>query len=589
MKTRWTPDEPIPHPEYPRPQLERELWMNLNGWWEYAIRPDADSEPGEYDGVIRVPFPLESELSGVQRPLKPDQTLWYRRVFSIPSSLGDQQILLHFGAVDFECQIWINGCEKGAHQGGYLPFSFDITSAIKPGENEIVVAVKDSTDQGLQERGKQVLDPKGIWYTAISGIWQTVWLEPVPKFYIENIRVTPDVDMNEIQVEIFLSDRDAAADLNCEIRLRDGMRIVDVIEIRSDQTAYLKVSHPVLWSPENPHLYDLEISLKQGDIVLDQVESYTAMRKFDLRRDDDGHLRFALNNQPLFLYGPLDQGYFPDGLYTAPNEAAMIFDIKAAKELGCNMIRKHVKVEPARWYYHCDRLGMIVWQDMPNGGIPDQPLQATLSMILGHPRSDCHRLKRFGRTDPEGRAFYEEQLKQMIDELYHFACIGVWVPFNESWGQFHANEIAAWVKGYDPSRLVDHASGWFDQGGGDFISKHVYVKKLKAPKRRKLRDRAFVISEFGGYSLQIKDHVWDADRKFGYKFLPDQESLTKAYIALIDEQMLPLIPKGLAAAIYTQTTDVEIEVNGFLTYDREEEKMDFEEIKAVHKGLKLTR
>ncbi len=589
MRTRWHPDEPIPHPEYPRPQLKREMWMNLNGWWEYAIRPDSEAQPGEYDGVIRVPFPVESELSGVQVSLKPDQVLWYRRIFTVPSLLEDQQILIHFGAVDFECQVWINGQDMGSHQGGYLPFSFNITPTLLPGENEIVVAVEDPTDQGLQERGKQVLDPMGIWYTAISGIWQTVWLEPVPRSYIANIRVTPDVDTGEIQVEVVLSDPVEAADMTVDILLCDGSRIVEVMTIQADQVAYLKVPHPILWSPENPHLYDLEISLKQGETVVDHVKSYAALRKFHLLRDEDGYLRFALNNKPLFLYGPLDQGYFPDGLYTAPNETAMLFDIQAAKALGCNMIRKHVKVEPARWYYHCDRLGMIVWQDMPNGGVPDQPWQATLSMLLGYRRSDRHRLKRFGRTDPTNRELYRAHLKEMIDWLYHFACIAVWVPFNESWGQFHAKEIADWVKAYDPTRLVDHASGWFDQGGGDFISNHVYVKKLKAPGKRQLRDRAFVFSEFGGYSLQIKDHLWDADKKFGYKFLPNTKDLTAAYINLLEEQLLPLIPKGLAAAIYTQTTDVEIEVNGYLTYDRAVEKMDFDEIKKVQGRLRLSR
>jgi beta-galactosidase/beta-glucuronidase len=545
------------------------------------------AQPTAYDGKILVPFPVESDLSGVQSSLEPDQTLWYHRTFLLPSSWANDQVLLHFGAVDFECRVWVNGREVGTHRGGYCAFSYNITQSLVEGENEIVVSVSDPTDSALQERGKQVLSPKGIWYTAVSGIWQTVWLEPVPECFIRNIRITPDVDESEFRIEVDISTLNHESGTEVEIWLRDQSQTVDKIICLVDQEAYLKVSDPNLWSPENPHLYDLEIALLQGGRTIDQVTTYAAMRKFHLMRDTQGYLRFALNNQPLFLYGPLDQGYFPDGLYTSPNEEAMLFDIQTAKDLGCDMIRKHVKVEPARWYAHCDRLGIIVWQDMPNGGLPDQPLQATFSMLFGYPRSDWRRLGRFGRSDPANRELFTEQLKDMIGQLYHFPCIAVWVPFNESWGQFDAKRIAKWVKDLDPSRLVDHASGWFDQGGGDFISKHVYVKKIKSPNKRHLRDRAFVISEFGGYSMQIEDHVWDADKKFGYKFFQDHKSLTSAYVDLLEEQLVPLIPRGLAAAIYTQTTDVEIEVNGFLTYDRAVEKMDFDEIKEVHGRLKL--
>jgi beta-galactosidase/beta-glucuronidase len=349
--------------------------------------------------------------------------------------------------------------------------------------------------------------------------------------------------------------------------------------------ARLKLDQPKYWSPDSPFLYDIAVDLVENGEQVDHVESYAALRKYSLVRDESGYLRFAVNDKPIFLYGPLDQGYFPDGLYTPPSDAAMLFDIEFTKQLGFNMIRKHVKVEPARWYAHCDRLGMIVWQDMPNGGLPDHPWQATLSIALGYKRSDRCGLKRFGRSASENRAFFEEQLEEMIHHLYHFPCIAVWVPFNESWGQFQANRVSNRVKQLDPTRLVDHASGWFDQGGGDFVSKHVYVKKLQAPSKRKLRDRAFVISEFGGYSLQVPGHVWNAAEKFGYQFYEDSEALTGAYLALIEEQLIPLIPKGLAAAIYTQTTDVEIEVNGFLTYDRAVEKMDMGKLKEVHQKL----
>ncbi len=585
MKTPWQPDKPLPYPQYPRPQLRRERWLNLNGLWDYAIQPAGDPEPIHWDGEILVPFPVESQLSGVQKPLQPDETLWYRRCFSVPKDWNRQRILLHFGAVDFACQVWVNEQNIGSHKGGYLPFSFEINQALQPGENELIMAVTDPTDAGLQERGKQVLNPEGIWYTAVSGIWQTVWLEPVPRVYINDLKITPHVDENAVSIQVEVSSEVGGGECDCEIILTDQNKQVASAFSKAGEVAKLILESPKLWSPQSPHLYDLHIRLLDQDQILDEVWSYTALRKFSLVRDEQGYLRFALNNRPLFLYGPLDQGYFPDGLYTPPNEAAMLFDIQFTKEIGCNMIRKHVKVEPARWYYHCDRLGMIVWQDMPNGGVPYTPPQATLSMVSGLRCPDRRGLESFGRADLDNRALFKEQLQGMMAYLDHFACIAVWVPFNESWGQFHAKEIADWVKTLDPSRLVDHASGWFDQGGGDFDSKHIYVKKLKAP--RPERQRAYVISEFGGYSLQISEHLWDAESKFGYRFYETRGDLTQGYLALLEEQLLPLIPKGLAAAIYTQTTDVETEVNGYLTYDRQVEKMDLEVIKQAHQKLKL--
>jgi len=342
------------------------------------------------------------------------------------------------------------------------------------------------------------------------------------------------------------------------------------------------VPHPRVWTPDDPYLYDLKVQLIRDGRVVDEVGSYFAMRKFGLVKDGKGHQRFALNDQPLFLYGPLDQGYFPDGLYTSPSEEAMLFDIEYTKQIGCNMIRKHIKVEPLRWYYHCDRLGMIVWQDMPNGGLIDGEVVAALSLILGFHRNDKHRLNRFGRDDVENRARYRSELQGMIDHLYNAACIAVWVPFNESWGQFQSAAVAKWVKEYDPTRLVDHASGWFDQGAGDFQSKHIYFKKLKRPKRD---HRAFVISEFGGYSLKVAEHLWDENKKFGYRLYETSEALTEAYLSLLEKELKPLILQGLTAAVYTQTTDVEIEINGYLTYDRKVEKMDAEKLRQAHAGL----
>lgn len=584
LRTPWSPAEPVPLPEYPRPQMARDAstWTNLNGRWEYAILPLDRTAPEQYDGKILVPYAVELLLSGVQKQLLPDQRLWYRRTFANPVSGGDKRLLLHFGAVDYQCTIWVNGQQVGEHTGGYLPFTIDITPALIEGENELVVSVWDPTDRDLQQRGKQVLHPKGIWYTAVSGIWQTVWLEVVPTVSIESLRITPDLEEDSLVVEVRLRN----------LINGDGFRIAAVACSEGAIVASesgpvggplrIPIPNPVLWTPSNPYLYDLRVQLLQQGQVVDEVSSYFAMRSFALKPDSTGHPRFTLNGTPLFLYGPLDQGYFPDGLYTPPSEAAMVFDIEYTRRIGCNMIRKHVKIEPLRWYYHCDRLGLIVCQDLPNGGQIDGDVVAVLSLMFGFHRNDTRRLGRFGRADERNRAEYKTDLQGMIEHLYNAPCIAIWVPFNESWGQFQANEIAKWVRRLDPTRLVDQASGWFDQGGGDFQSKHSYVVKLKRPKPD---NRGFILSEFGGYSLKIHDHVWDEEKKFGYRFYSSPEALTKAYLSLLENELMPLISKGLAAAVYTQTTDVEIEINGFLTYDRKVEKLDAQAIRPAHLAL----
>jgi len=562
--------------------MQRPDWMNLNGTWEYAILPIPAPAPREFQGNILVPFPVESLLSGVQKPLRPDERLWYRRSFTIPAGWQGQRILLHFGAVDYACEVWINGISAGIHTGGYLPFTLDITGFLQSGENILLVGVTDPTDSGLQERGKQVLNPKSIWYTAVSGIWQTVWLEPVPQINIASLRLTPDLGLEHLAIRVLVNCN--SDDCTVIASTVDASGRMISCRANAGQELRLQVPDPRPWSPDDPYLYPLTITLEKDGHALDRVESYFAMRKFSLLPDSQGRMRVALNDHPIFLYGPLDQGYFPDGLYTAPSEEAMLFDIQYTKELGCNLIRKHVKVEPARWYAACDRLGMIVMQDMPNGGVPASDIVAFLAIITGLRRSDRRGLHRFGRHAARNREQLRTELQDMIDHLYNFACIAAWVPFNESWGQFHANEVSEWVNSRDSTRLVDHASGWFDQGGGDFISKHVYFKKLPRNLKPDVR-RAAIISEFGGYSLKTPGHMCNETKKYGYRYYNTREELTEAYLHLLQDELEPLIRNGLSSAVYTQTTDVEIEINGYLTYDRKVEKMDAGKLKQAHTRL----
>jgi beta-galactosidase/beta-glucuronidase len=582
LHTRWAkemdPENPLP--EYPRPQMVRDSWINLNGLWQYAVTPKEQEKVPLYDGKILVPFPIESSLSGVQQPLLPNQRLWYQRNFFIPEDWQGQRILLHFGAVDWETTVWCNGTQLGIHQGGYDPFSFELTDLVNIGqENELVVAVWDPTDAGRQERGKQVLEPKFVMYTAVSGIWQTVWLEAVPQEYITGFNLTPDIGQNQLTIRVDVETNDDS--LLMEATAWDGETLINQTAAPHSHQIVLSIPDAKWWTPDNPHLYDLTLRLKQRGKVIDEVKTYFGLRQISLEKDDAGTQRLCLNHKPLFQYGPLDQGYWPDGLYTAPLDEALIYDIEFCKSLGMNMIRKHIKVEPARWYYHCDRLGMMVWQDMPNGG--KVPHMAVLGMgfLLNLKLRDNKNYQRFGREEKQVRENYRRELKAMIDTLYNHPCIVVWVPFNESWGQFDAKAIGNWVKTYDPSRLVDAASGWFDQGNGDIYSIHKYVGPA-SPKPEK--NRAVALSEFGGIGLEVPGHTWPAKKLFAYKMVKSTQALTDWYLKLM-EKLEKMKDEGLSAAIYTELCDVEYEINGYLTYDREVMKMDIEKLREAHQKL----
>jgi beta-galactosidase/beta-glucuronidase len=576
IMTRWAKDISPENvwQEYPRPQMRRPEWLNLNGLWDYWITQKIQNVKRKLEGVILVPYPIESALSGVKHPLEPDELLWYRRAFSIPEAWRGKRVLLHFEAVDWETKVLINNQPVGEHAGGYLPFWFDITDYLAGGEakNELLVSVWDPTDAHWQQRGKQVLKPKSIWYTAVSGIWQTVWLEPVPQTYIAELKITPDVDAGTVRVKANLIGPGSGSGV-VRVRVYEAGDFVAEGETGNSATEItVQIPNPKLWSPNAPHLYDLEVTAGE-----DRVNSYFGMRKFSM---EGGIL--CLNGAPLFQFGPLDQGYWPDGLYTPPTDEAMRWEIEMVKGLGFNMLRKHVKVEPRRYYYYCDRIGLIVWQDMPNGSHAVGEVTSTLTMIFGLRRRDRN-YRYAGREEAASRQNFRRELQEMVDHLYNFACIGMWVPFNEGWGQFDAKETAQWFTDYDPTRPVDHASGWFDQGGGDCKSLHMY--KVKLPMVKPERKRAVVLSEFGGYSLKMDGHLWNPGAEFGYKSFDTPQALTEAYLDLLNKQLQPWIAAGLSAAIYTQTTDVEIEVNGFVTYDREVEKMDFTKVRQAHQEL----
>ena len=559
------PSSPV-LPEYPRPQLRRDSYLNLNGPWDYAIT-DTDVQPERFDGQILVPFSPEAPLSGVRRTLTPDRFLWYRRRVMLPAGFVRERTLLHFGAVDQEAAVFVNGEQLAHHIGGYLPFFCDVTEALHGGDAlEIVVCVRDGTDASYHTRGKQKRARGGIWYTPQSGIWQTVWMESLPKTHIRSLRITPLFDEAAVELR-------AQTSLPCACVARLDGRTVTFCSgtaVRIPMPGF----HP--WSPEDPFLYDL--TLEAGE---DRVESYFAMRSFGVGPDAEGRPRLLLNGKPYFHTGVLDQGYWPEGLYTAPSDEALAADIALMKRMGFNMLRKHIKVEPLRWYYHCDRLGMLVWQDMPNGGGRYRLSTVSLPLFTGRHRDD-HAYAAFARQEAAGRREFAKELREMVEHLYNCPCIAMWVPFNEGWGQFDARETAEWLRAFDPTRTVDHASGWHDQGAGDVRSLHVYFR----PYRHRQEDgaRATVLSEFGGYNLRVAGHAFNR-KDFGYRRFRTAEEFGFALQDLYVRQIIPAKAQGLSATVYTQLSDVEDELNGLVTYDRAVVKMDVEAMRALNDAL----
>jgi hypothetical protein len=552
LATRWAKDVTAEKalPEYPRPQMVRKDWQNLNGLWQWAEAGEGDAVPSGKDlnGTILVPYPIESALSGV---MKHTDRLWYRRMFTVPKDWAGKRLLLHFGAVDWEAAVYVNGKKVGQHRGGYDPFTFDITEMVKAdGPQELIVGVFDPTDKGGQPRGKQVLSPGGIMYTPTTGIWQTVWIEPVAKTCVGDIMLTPDVDGKCLRLTV-----NAAGDATgatVEAIALSGTKDVGKVSGKVGEELRISLADVHLWSPDDPFLYGLKVELKVGGNTVDAIESYFGMRKIGLAKDEKGILRPMLNGKFVFQVGPLDQGFWPDGLYTAPTDEALRFDIEITRKLGFNMTRKHVKVEPERWYYWCDKMGLMVWQDMPSGN----------------------------NNSPEARKQFEQELKALVETHRNHPSIILWVVFNEGWGQYDTPRLTARVKEMDPSRLVSNASGWTDNKTGDVMDIHVYPGPGSPKPEEK---RAAVLGEFGGLGLGVEGHTWKKEH-WGYKGMAGRDDLTRQYELLFQKVYQFRDDPGLCAAVYTQITDVEVECNGLLTYDRAVVKPDMARVAAVNQG-----
>lgn len=570
IMTKWGENLNIDniHNEYPRPQFVRNSFLCLNGAWKYSISESA-SIPNEYQGEIVVPFSPECPLSGVNKVLSPNEYLHYYKSFSVPYDFNKGKVILHFGAIDQTATVYFNNELCAQHSGGYLPFSVDVSDLVKIGINEIKVVVRDLSDTSYFSRGKQKFNRGQIWYSPQSGIWQTVWLESMSRNSIDSVKITPEFDSGTVKIELnFYGEKQ-----NCKVQVLDNSTVV--AEGDTDGEIKLKINGFKSWSPESPFLYDLVFSTEN-----EKIKSYFAMRKFSIGSDDQGVPRLCLNNKPYFHNGVLDQGYYPDGFLTPPSDEAMIFDINAMKEMGFNMIRKHIKIEPLRWYYHCDRLGMLVWQDMVNGG-EKYGLEVSAIPFVNIVMDDT-KYKNFGRANEDGRKMFLEEVKQTVELLYNVPSIAMWVPFNEGWGQFDGKKVHALVRSMDSTRTIDHASGWHDQGAGDVVSKHIYFTPIKV----KQHDIPYVLSEFGGLGLRVDGHTFN-DKMFGYKLYKSKETIMKAYSKLFNNVIIPQISKGLSATVYTQLTDVEDELNGFYTYDRKVCKFDIAGLKKINNNVKI--
>ena len=570
IKTSWAERIDVNNvlPEYPRPIMERADWMNLNGLWDFSILKAGFAEPSTFDGQILVPFPVESSLSGVMKSVGGEDEVWYKRIFEVPAKWKGKNVLLHFGAVDWKAEVWMNGIKIGSHTGGYTPFSFDITPFLnKSASQKLVVKVWDGTDKGFQPRGKQVSKPNGIWYTPVTGIWQTVWMEPVAAKSIENIQTIPNIDKGMLAVKV-ATKASTFGDV-IEVKVFDGNKEVASAKASTSETLEISVPEAKLWSPESPFLYTMKVNLISNGVVTDQVNSYFAMRKISTKRDQNGIVRLELNNKAYFQFGPLDQGWWPDGLYTAPSDEALKYDIQKTKDFGFNMIRKHVKVEPARWYTHCDQLGILVWQDMPSGDESPQ--------WQHHNYFNGNELNR----SLESENNYRKEWKEIMDYLISNPCIVAWVPFNEAWGQFKTAEIVEWTKTHDPSRLVNPASGGNHYPVGDMLDLHNYP----GPDMY-LYDgqRPTVLGEYGGIGLALEGHLWASDKNWGYVQFKNSKEVTDEYVKY-GEALLKMIKTGFSAGVYTQTTDVEGEVNGLLTYDRKVIKIDEKRVREINQKI----
>ncbi|RVT97305.1 beta-galactosidase [Mucilaginibacter limnophilus] len=569
---RVNPKDPLP--EYPRPMLVRSNnWKNLNGLWSYAITPKTQAEPAKYEGSILVPFAVESALSGVGKTVGKDSLLWYKNTISLPSNMKNKEVLLHFGAVDWQSEVFVNGKSAGKHEGGFDPFTLNITPFLKTGaKQEIIIRVWDPTDDGPQPRGKQVKTPEGIWYTPVTGIWQTVWLEAVPKTYITATKNTPNIDAHTISVSASVENAQAGDQLKVEVL--DGATVIAQNKTGAKETSIIRLQNQKLWSINSPFLYNLRVTLLRNNKVVDEVKSYFAMRKISMAPDANGIQRMMLNNNFVFQYGPLDQGWWPDGLYTPPTYEAMIYDIDQLKRMGFNMIRKHIKVEPATYYAYCDKVGMLLWQDMPSGDLGNG--WETRPGVLDRATDQ-------NRT-PESEGYYRKEWNLIIDALYNYPSIVVWTPFNEAWGQFKTVEITEWTMKKDPTRLVNSASGGNFYPTGHIIDLHNYPHPAMPAPDIFGKKQILVLGEFGGLGLPLEGHTWQTNKNWGYQSFKTSEEMFKKYVTFTD-RIAQLIPLGLSAAVYTQTTDVEGEVNGFMTYDRKVEKMPVDKLHEVNTKL----